>query len=389
MESDRSLRVLMVAARFAPYVGGTEIHTAEVASALVRRGHEVTVVTTDTTGELSEHETMDGVEVIRLKAYPSFSDLYFTPKLKAFIASQPWDVIHLQGYHTAVAPLALSAALDTSAVVVMTFHSGGHSSRLRNLIRPIQARLLNPLLQRVDLLIGVSRFETELFRERLGLDADRFRVIPNGSAPETTDEPSTAGTIDSGLTDPDSDDVVLLSMGRLERYKGHHLIIGAMSQIIEKVPNARLLILGKGPYEDTLRKQTKRLGLEDRVTFSYIPSEERPRLHAVLRDTSLAVLLSDYESHGMAAHEAVAAGLPLVVTDESALSELVEAGAARSVQADATAEQIAAVVVETLDNPPDMAAVSDLDTFETYDWTTVADRVEAEYRRLIERDGSV
>ncbi len=48
---ERSLRILLVTARYLPNVGGTEIHTYEVARRLVAAGHDVTVLTTDLSGQ--------------------------------------------------------------------------------------------------------------------------------------------------------------------------------------------------------------------------------------------------------------------------------------------------------------------------------------------------
>ncbi len=79
---------------------------------------------------------------------------------------------------------------------------------------------------------------------------------------------------------------------------------------------------------------------------------------ALLGKASLVVLLSDFETHPLAALEAIALGRPLLVADTSGLGELAEQGLARAVSPDAVPEVIAGAMVEELERPlvrPDVA----------------------------------
>lgn len=382
-----SLVILMVSARFAPYVGGTEIHTGLVASELARRGHDVTVLTTDLTGKLAATEQVDGFEVVRVRAWPPRSDLYIAPGLGDIIDRGGWDLVHVQGYHTAVAPLALRAAQRRGIPTAVTFHSGGHSSPLRNAMRPLHARAVRQWLRAADLLVAVSRFEADLFSTRLGIDRRRIEVIPNGVsdfAPESSPGPSLR-IVSEGPT--------ILSLGRLERYKGHHRVIRAMPHLLEVDPTIRLVILGEGPYRKRLERLVSRLGVGAHVSFEYVPSHQRQRLHDIMREASLAVLLSDYESHGMAAHEALQAGLPLIVLDRTALSDLVSAGLARAVPPRATDREVTGIILRTLSAAnDDKAASTRAATAATLErmqqsWPEIVDRLEQAYHRVLGRPG--
>ncbi len=374
----------MVSARFAPFVGGTEIHTGRVADELTHRGHTVTVLTTDGAGSLPAEEHIGKVRVLRVPAYPAGSDLYFSPAIGREIKAGQWNLVHVQGYHTAVAPIALSAAQRVGLPTVLTFHSGGHSSQLRNMIRPLQVRYMQRFILRAERLFGVSGFEADLFARRLGIRRERITVIPNGVSPgegEHTVGPDASGgvTVGSdghGSTAPKT----LLSIGRLVRYKGHHKVIQAMPHLLRLEPDARLLILGRGPYEKELRKLARKLGVSDRVDIDFIPSEKSHRLRAILRDASLAVLLSDYESHGMAAHEALTVGLPLAVMDKSALSELVTSGLAQAIPPHASSREVAEIVARCLNRPVEVASGP---TEPTPTWSTIADRLEYHYYQVV------
>ena len=104
-----------------------------------------------------------------LRAWPADYDLYFAPALYKWIRHGKWDIVHCQGYHTFVAPVAMAAAIAAHQRFVVTFHSGGHSSMLRRWLRPLQQLLLRPMLKRADRLIGVS--------------AVRNRLLPSATAP--------------------------------------------------------------------------------------------------------------------------------------------------------------------------------------------------------------
>jgi len=175
------LRILMVSARYSPYVGGTEMHVHEVGRRMKAAGQDVRVLTTDPSKKLLSFEESDGLPVQRVPAYPSNRDYYFAPRLFSIITQGHWDIIHLQGYHTLVAPLVMLAAIKSKTPFVVSFHSGGHSSQMRTSLRGVQRFLLRPLLVRAARLICVSHFEYDFFPKNLGIDRNHFTIVANGS----------------------------------------------------------------------------------------------------------------------------------------------------------------------------------------------------------------
>src|ERR1700694_296509 len=131
-------RLLMVSARYFPYTGGTETHVYEVGRRLAATGDAVTILTTDPSNKLPKSERVENVDIRRVRAYTAKRDYYFAPGLYGTITRGDWQVMHLQGWHTLVAPLAMFAALRAHIPYAVTFHSGGHSSSVRNSSRGIQ-----------------------------------------------------------------------------------------------------------------------------------------------------------------------------------------------------------------------------------------------------------
>ena len=369
--TQNALRLLLVTPRYYPLMGGIETHVYEVARRFAAQGVDTTVLTTDTSGELPADEWIEGVHIQRVPAYPRSKDYYFAPALYNVIAKGEWDIVHCQGFHTFVPPLAMLAAKLAHIPYVLTFHSGGHSSGFRNSIREMQSAINRPLLAGADRLIGVSKFEARLFQQRLGLPADRFVVIPNGSQLPKI-EPVTL----------DSKNPMILSVGRLERYKGHHRIIEAFPKILESQPAARLRILGQGPYESELRQMARDFGIADRTEIGAVSPTDRQGMASVLAEATVVTLLSEYEAHPIAVMEALSLKRPVLVADTSGLSELAEQGLVRAIPLESSPDQVAEAVLRQLHDPLIPASI-DLPT-----WEQCAAKLLAVYADVVERHRS-
>jgi glycosyltransferase involved in cell wall biosynthesis len=260
--------------------------------------------------------------------------------------------VHVQGIHTLVPPMAMLAATLRRTPFLLTFHTGGNSSAFREKARRTQFRILTPLLRRARTLVGVSVYEARRFEEIMGLPDGAITVIRNGGSLPPVRE---AITPEPGL---------VVSVGRIERYKGHHKAIEALPYLLKTRPEARVDILGSGPYEDELWALAKQLGVADKVDIRLIPPVDRALMGETLARASVMTLLSDYEAHPVVVMEALAAGRPAVVSRTSGLTELAELGWAVGVDRDASPEETARAIERQLDDPllPDPAG---LPTWET------------------------
>jgi len=332
-------RVVMATTKCFPDLGGIESHIQEVAPRVARAGYDVRIVATDRTGRLPRHDDNDGVAVRRYRAFPRRRDYYASPGLFAGLLRDDYELLHVQGIHTLVPPLAMMAAILRRKPFVLTFHTGGSSSRLRTQARATQFRLLAPLLRRAAVLVAVSHYEADRFERILGRAPGTIRVIRNGG---TLPEPAAPVAVDPDL---------IVSVGRLERYKGHHRAIAALPYVVKTRPDARLRILGAGPYEAALRALAAELGVADRVEITVVAPGDRAGMSAELARAGVMTLLSDYEAHPVAVMEALALARPVVVLETSGLTELARAGWVRGVAADASDEVVAEALVAQLADP--------------------------------------
>jgi glycosyltransferase involved in cell wall biosynthesis len=362
------LRVLSVVHRFLPELGGTETHVAEVTRRLVHQPDlELTVLTTDRSGDLPPDEVVDGVRVLRKSAWPRERDYYFSPDLVQAVECGPWDVVHFQGVHTLVPPMGMRAARRARMPYVLTFHSGGHSSAGRVAARGPQFRVLTPLLRGADRLIAVSRFERRRVSELTGIPPESFTVIGNGGAlpPVATGVTPVPGRI--------------VSSGRLERYKGHHLAIEALPAVRDRIPGAELVILGAGPYEGELRALAERLGVREAVTIRHVPPGDRAAMARELAGSTVMAALSSYEAHPVSVMEAVSIGLPVVGFDVAGVSDLVADGLVAGVPMGSPSAVVAERLVRALstERPAGPRVGVELPT-----WDHCADRLAQVYREV-------
>jgi glycosyltransferase involved in cell wall biosynthesis len=352
----------MVCPRYLPQIGGTEMHVAEVAHRLsARGGFEITVLTTDRSRRLPRQEVVAGIPVLRVPAWPRRRDYYLAPGIAAVIRQRSWDLVHCQGIHTPVPLHAMLSARRAGLPYLVTFHTGGHSSRLRNAMRTTQWRLAGPLLRNAASLIAVSRFEAAVLTRHARLGDKRVTVIRNGGALPPP-RPGTAAVPGR-----------IVSSGRLERYKGHQRVIEALPYVMREIPEAHLLILGRGSYESDLCKLARHLGISDRVSIKHVAPADRQGMATMLAQSSVVAALSDYEAHPVAVMEALCVARPVVGYDTAGIGELVAAGWVRGVPRGAPAAAVGKELVRAMSSPPAV------DQSQLPSWDSCADQLARVY----------
>ncbi len=373
-----ALRVLMVSARYLPDMGGIETHVHEVARRLNDMSDfDITVLATDRTRTRPRREVVDGIPIMRVPAWPRGRDYYLAPGIATVVGQRGrWDLIHCQGIHTPVPALAMLAARRAGLPYMVTFHTGGHSLSHRNAVRSAQWRLLSPLLKRAAALVAVSRFEGDTLSEQARLGDKPVTVIRNGG----TLPPPAPGTASiKGL---------IVSPGRLERYKGHQRVIEALPYVVKKVPEAHLLVLGHGPYESELRALADGLGVGARVVIRQVPPDDRVAMATTLAEANVIAAMSDYEAHPVAVMEALSVGRPVVGYAIAGIGELVEEGLVHGVAPGTSPSMVADRLVAVM-SAPLPTSIPDLPTWDTATAQLAQLYLAAAGRRVILPSGDV
>jgi glycosyltransferase involved in cell wall biosynthesis len=111
-------------------------------------------------------------------------------------------------------------------------------------------------------------------------------------------------------------------VGTLTKQKNHERLLRAFESVNSDVPNSSLIIVGDGPLSADLKTLANKLGIDGSTHFTgYLPRRED--VYAVMKRCNLGVFPSWYEGFCVAAVEAMAVGLPVVVSDIDVLNEVV------------------------------------------------------------------
>jgi glycosyltransferase involved in cell wall biosynthesis len=138
---------------------------------------------------------------------------------------------------------------------------------------------------------------------------------------------------------------------------------------MREIPEAHLLILGSGPYESSLYKLARHLGVSDRVSIKHIAPADRQGMATTLAESSVVAALSDYEAHPVAVMEALCAARPVVGYDIAGIGELCAAGWVRGVARGAPAAAVAQELVKAMSSP------SLVDHAQLPSWDSCADQL--------------
>jgi D-inositol-3-phosphate glycosyltransferase len=311
--------------------GGQNVHVAELALALGRRGHEVVVYTRRDDASLPERVAMaENVLVDHLAAGPPrpvpkdelppfVPDM--TAELETRFAVRPPDVVHAHFWMSGMA--SRPAASAAGAPLVQTFHALGVVKRRHQGAAdtsPVQRiRCERTLARRATRVIASSTDErTELLR--MGADPSRVDIVPSG--------------VDLSLFGPDGPRLErhrrhrVLVVSRLVRRKGVDDAIRAVAQL----PDTELLIAGgpeaasfdEDPEVRRLRALTEELGVRERVEL--LGSVAHEDLAPLIRSADAVLCLPWYEPFGIVPLEAMACGVPVVAAAVGGLLDTVVDG---------------------------------------------------------------
>jgi glycosyltransferase involved in cell wall biosynthesis len=142
--------------------------------------------------------------------------------------------------------------------------------------------------------------------------ADKLRIVDNGiplEEFESADPAELDGSVVPRLTR-------LAFVARMHPQKDHATLLRAMT----KVPNAQLVLVGDGPLRPQLQEMAQHLEIANRVAFLGL----RTDVAQVLKACDIYVHSTNSDGFGIAACEAMAAGLPVIVSDVPGLAEVVE-----------------------------------------------------------------
>jgi glycosyltransferase involved in cell wall biosynthesis len=255
-------------------------------------------------------------QAIRMRRSVGPADLASLIAVQKYLKTHgPFDVIH--GHSSKGGALARLAAIRSGSRVVYTPHAfAAMDPTCGPLKRLLYRRLELDLARATDRIAATSPEERE-FGLQLGIPSHKLRVVPNGIEPEPLPSRERARR-DLGIND---ERVIVGFVGRLTAQKNPQLLIESFARLAWRFPQADLVIVGDGPLAPQVRALVAERGLEGRVT---LPGALNGRL--VMPAFDILAMTSRYEGFPYVALEALAAGLPLLVTDTTSPQLFVDEG---------------------------------------------------------------
>ena len=304
------MRVLLVVS--SSWLAGTERHVVDLASGLRACGVEAEVACAPGGGGLDATLEGRGVPVHRIELEgPSVALGRCLPRLAAL--AREFDLLHAHLSQAAAAAAAVRVLVGRPVVETRHFLALAHEARSwpRRLLGHGRRAVLDAM---VELTIAPSQAVAATV-------GGRVVVVPHGVAiPEET----AAG----------SDAARFVTVARLGHDRDHELVLRSFAAALPDLPaSATLTVVGDGQGRPALEATCARLGIAGRVRFAGWLDDPLPALRAadVYLATPYRVDLAGgrapaAEAYGLAALEAMAAGLPVVGSVRGALSEFVQDG---------------------------------------------------------------
>jgi glycogen(starch) synthase len=338
------------------HTGGLGVHSFEISKELTRLGHRITFLTPFS----GPFTPVDGVTFRfpgEATAVPEtqYPPAYWSggtpdsPFADATDGYNAWiglldnlgkvDVIHVHDWFGTIGARVLATRLHIP--LVMTVHSTEYDRSLGHPWDHILARE-QAGIDGSTRVIAVSRHLRQQLIDRYHADPQRVRVIYNAVRPSQR------------LERIDPNKRVVLYVGRLAAMKGVDTYLRAAARLVLTFPDVLFVVAGEGPEYSRLIHLAASLGIGDHVMFLGKVSDEEREL--LLAGSSVFVLPSVVEPFGIAALEAMAAGVPTIVSKTSGVAEI-SSGAFRVDFWDA--EEFASRIAELLEYPTLRAAMGE------------------------------
>jgi phosphatidyl-myo-inositol dimannoside synthase len=321
-------RVLLVTNDFPPRPGGIQSYLGEFVGRIADAGsHAVTVYAPQWKGadafdkEASEAREAAGYRVVRHPGTLMLPGPAVDARMRRLIIDDGIDTV----WFGAAAPLALLAQRARGAGakrVVASTH--GHEVGWSML--PVARSVLRRIGEDTDVVTFVSRYTRSRFAPAFG-PAARLEYLPSGVDTDRF-KPDPAGRAGLRQRYRLGERPTVVCLSRLVPRKGQDTLIRAWPSVRRRVDGAALVIVGGGPYLDTLRQLARQCGVEADVMFTGgVPAAELPAHHALADVFAMPCRTRgagmDVEGLGIVFLEASASGVPVIAGDSGGAPETV------------------------------------------------------------------
>ena len=334
------MRILSVTETYAPFLefGGPPVKVRALAQGLAARGNQMTVLTADwgIKKRLSAEEASgtertpfgwsrveNGVRAVYLPTWLRYRSLSWNPAVHRFCEKelQTFDVAHVFGLYDLLGPAVARACVKRKIPYVLEpigmFVPIVRNLRLKRIYHSLYGR---QIIEQASALIATSAQEVE---ELAAGGVPREKVVVRRNGVETPTSWPERGTFRQGLGISKGAKIILF-LGRLSAKKSPEMLLEAFASLAATSGERVLHLVFAGPDEGGMKtrltEKAAQLGVGSQVRFTGAVFGEAK--WAAYREADVFVLPSQNENFGNTAAESVAAGTPVIVTEQCGIAPL-------------------------------------------------------------------
>jgi glycosyltransferase involved in cell wall biosynthesis len=319
------MKILHIIPFFAPKFGGTVASVFLLSKELAKRGHNVTIITSDLDYDRNYAKSLEefGVKVIPFHNVANFGLFIYTPSMKKWLKKniQQYKIIHLHNFRAYQYISIPNFAFQNNIPYIVQAHGT---------VLPLFEKLFlkkcfdvmwgNKILKNAALCVALTKTESDQY-EKMGVPEKKIVIIPNGIDISQYEDLPSRCQFRSKYQIPENVQIIL-SLGRIHKIKGIDLLVSAFSRLCSKMSDVKLVIAGPdGGYLPRIQQQIRELQLEKYVLFTG-PLYGKDKLEAYI-DADVYVLPSRYEAFSYTLLEAWICGTPVIATKNCCLSDTI------------------------------------------------------------------
>lgn len=312
--------------------GGAEMYAFTVAANLDAQKYRSMICAIDKGGALEAEIQRQGIPYFVMNRRQGI-DLKLMWRLYRLFKKHKIRVVHTHHFNQLF--YSLLGAKLTGARIIHMEHSVEFLKRKR------LARALKFLSRFCDKVIAIGSDGAHALKELAGIPESKLQIIRAGVDPARYAESKSEARAVLGLN---QEEKIAVIVARLFPEKNHKLLLEAFAEVVRRIENARLLIVGEGVEDAAICEEIARLNLQQRVTMMGV----RRDIGRILAASDVFVLSSDREGLPIAVLEAMAAAKPVIATEVGDLPMVVKDGETGRVVPAKNSQALADALVEIL-----------------------------------------
>lgn len=327
------MKVLQIINAFYPPCtsGGAGFVVHDISKVLARRGHQVTVYTTNVLSRNQLFSSNYKKNYYEGMFVYYFNNILYNPSLSIEFSYElyrsikenilNYDIIHIHEYRSYISLVVSYYAHKYNIPIILQAH--GQLPRIISKQRSkwfFDTLLGYRLLKNCSKIIALNQMESRIYKN-IGIPNKLITIIPNGIDFSEYNHLPPKGNFRIGYN-LNKDEKIVLFLGRINKIKGIDILIKAFTDVVKNLDGVRLVVVGPddGSLEE-LQTLVKDMNIENKVTFTG-PLYGLKKIEAYV-DSDVYILPSRYETFPMTLLEAYACGKPIIASNVGGLKDLV------------------------------------------------------------------